>query len=168
MSRRRMGASPEGAPAVESSATWPLVPQCRRADRLAGRCRRDRAAGTGLGDQAPGTGSCVMGTSSSSVGQPRLPSRIGAGPRCFCVRNFRKTYAGSAFYAAGAGWTICQARPEPVIGIAPSLVSCMRSFDDVWFGTLSETYDCRTEDSAALAPGQPLARRAARPLSHWG
>jgi hypothetical protein len=31
----------------------------------------------------------------------------------------------------------------------------MRSFDDVWFGTLSETYDCRTEDSAALAPGQP-------------
>jgi hypothetical protein len=36
----------------------------------------------------------------------------------------------------------CQAQPEPVIGIAPSLVSYMHSFDDVWFGTLSETYDC--------------------------
>jgi hypothetical protein len=35
-----------------------------------------------------------------------------------------------------------QARPEPVIRIAPSLVRFMRSFDDVWFGTLSETYDC--------------------------
>jgi len=48
-----------------------------------------------------------------------------------------------------------QVRPEPVIRIAPSLISYMRSFDDVWFGTLSETYDCWTEDSAALAPGQP-------------
>ena len=47
-----------------------------------------------------------------------------------------------------------QVRPEPVIRIAPStkrLISYMRSFDDVWFGTLSETYDCWTEDSAALA-----------------
>ena len=35
-----------------------------------------------------------------------------------------------------------QVRPEPVIRIAPSLISYMRSFDDVWFGTLSETYDC--------------------------
>jgi hypothetical protein len=51
-------------------------------------------------------------------------------------------YAGSAFYAAGAGWTIRQARPAPVIRIAPSLVSYMHSFDDVWFGTLSQTYDC--------------------------
>ncbi len=48
-----------------------------------------------------------------------------------------------------------QVRPEPVIRIAPSLISYMRSFDDVWFGTLSETYDCWTEDSAAPAPGQP-------------
>jgi hypothetical protein len=43
-----------------------------------------------------------------------------------------------------------QVRLEPVIRIAPSLISYMRSFDDVWFGTLSETYDCWTEDSAAL------------------
>jgi hypothetical protein len=27
-------------------------------------------------------------------------------------------YAGSAFYAVGAAWTICLARPEPVIRIA--------------------------------------------------
>ncbi len=60
-----------------------------------------------------------------------------------------------------------QVWPEPVIRIAPSLISYMRSFDDVWFGTLSETYDCWTEDSAALAPGQP-PRVPARPLSHWG
>jgi hypothetical protein len=33
----------------------------------------------------------------------------------------------------------------------------MRSFDDVWFGTLSQTYDCWSEDSAVLAPGQPSA-----------
>ena len=59
-----------------------------------------------------------------------------------------------------------QVRPEPVIRIAPSLISYMRSFDDVWFGTLSETYDCWTEDSAALAPGQPPVRRRAR--SHTG
>jgi hypothetical protein len=57
-----------------------------------------------------------------------------------------------------------QVRPEPVIRIASSLISYMRSFDDVWFGTLSETYDCWTEDSAALAPGRP--RRRAR--SHTG
>jgi hypothetical protein len=57
-----------------------------------------------------------------------------------------------------------QVRPEPVIRIASSLISYMRSFDDVWFGTLSEIYDCRTEDSAALA----LAPPPARPLSHWG
>jgi hypothetical protein len=59
-----------------------------------------------------------------------------------------------------------QVLPEPVTRIAPSLISYMRSFDDVWFGTLSETYDCWTEDSAALAPGQPPARRRAR--SHTG
>ena len=58
-----------------------------------------------------------------------------------------------------------QVRPEPVIRIAPSLISYMRSFDDVWFGTLSETYDCWTEDSAALAPGQPLARPGAPALT---
>ena len=57
-------------------------------------------------------------------------------------------------------------QPEPVIKIAPSLISYMRSFDDVWFGTLSETYDCWTEDSAALAPGQTPSRRRAR--SHTG
>ena len=60
-----------------------------------------------------------------------------------------------------------QVRPEPVIRIAPSLISYMRSFDDVWFGMPSETYDCWTEDSSALAPGQP-PRAPARPLSHWG
>ena len=59
-----------------------------------------------------------------------------------------------------------QVRPEPVIRIARSLISYMRSFDDVWFGTRSETYDCWTEDSAALAPDQPLARRRTR--SHTG
>ena len=61
-----------------------------------------------------------------------------------------------------------QVRPAPVIRIAPSperLISYMRSFDDVWFGTLSEACDCRTEDSATLAgsrrppaPTRPLSR----------
>ena len=46
-----------------------------------------------------------------------------------------------------------QVRPAPVIRIAPSperLISYMRSLYDVWFGTLSLTCDCRTEDSATL------------------
>ena len=58
-------------------------------------------------------------------------------------------------------------QPEPVIRIAPSLISYKGSLGDVCFGTLSETYDCWTEDSAALAPDQP-PRAPARPLSHWG
>jgi hypothetical protein len=61
-----------------------------------------------------------------------------------------------------------QVRPEPVIRIASSLISYMRSFDDVWFGTLSETYDCWTEDSAALAPGQPPAGAPALTLGLVG
>jgi hypothetical protein len=60
----------------------------------------------------------------------------------WAVRRVRAAAAGSAFYAVGAAWTICLARPEPVIRIAPSLVSFVHSFDNVWFGTLSETYDC--------------------------
>ena len=47
----------------------------------------------------------------------------------------------------------------------------MRSFNDVWFGTLSETCDCWTEDSAALAPGQlpcAPARRAHILCAHYG
>jgi peptidoglycan/xylan/chitin deacetylase (PgdA/CDA1 family) len=60
----------------------------------------------------------------------------------------------------------CSGRSHHLM-ILERLISYMRSFDDVWFGTLSETYDCWTEDSAALAPGQP-PRAPARPLSHWG
>jgi len=85
MSRRRIGASPEGAHAVESSAAWPVAPQCRRAGRLARRCRR----GTRRGDRArgPGTRHGILRdwNSSSRAGQPPLPSRIGAGPHCSCV-----------------------------------------------------------------------------------
>lgn len=39
------------------------------------------------------------------------------------------THAGPAFYAAGAGRTLYQVRPEPVIRTAPGLISYMRSFD---------------------------------------
>jgi hypothetical protein len=94
MSRRRIGASPEGAYAVESSEAWPVAPQCRQAGRLARRCRRgSRCGGRVRGSgRAGGPGILRDWNSSSRVGQPPLPSRIGAGPRCFCVRDFRKTY----------------------------------------------------------------------------
>jgi hypothetical protein len=92
MSRRRMGASPEGASAVESSAARPAAPQCCRADRLARRCRR----GSRCGDRArrSGTRHGILRdwNSSSRAGQPPLPSRIGAGSHCSCVRDFRKIY----------------------------------------------------------------------------
>ena len=55
----------------------------------------------------------------------------------------------------------CSGRSHHLM-ILERLISYMRSFDDVWFGTLSETYDCWTEDSAALAPGQPPACREFR------
>ena len=47
----------------------------------------------------------------------------------------------------------CSGRSHHLM-ILERLISYMRSFDDVRFGTLSETYDCWTEDSAAQAPGQ--------------
>jgi hypothetical protein len=92
MSRRRMGASPEGALAVESSAAWPAAPYAAGPTGWHDGAAGDRAAGGRLGDQAPGHGILRDWNSSSRVGQPPLPRRIGAGPRCFCVRDFRKTY----------------------------------------------------------------------------
>jgi hypothetical protein len=87
-----MGASPEGAPAVESSAVWPAAPCAAGPTGWHDGAAGDRAAGGRLGDQAPGHGILRDWNSSSRVGQPPLPRRIGAGPRCFCVRDFRKTY----------------------------------------------------------------------------
>jgi hypothetical protein len=87
-----MGASPEGAPAVESSAAWPAAPQCRRADLLARRCRRGSRSGGRARRSGTRHGILRDRNSSSRVGQPPLPSRIGAGPHCSCVRDFQKTY----------------------------------------------------------------------------
>ncbi len=45
MSRRRMGASPEGAPAVESSAAWPAAPCAAGPTGWHDGAAGDRAAG---------------------------------------------------------------------------------------------------------------------------
>jgi hypothetical protein len=122
MSRRRIGASPEGAHAVESSAAWPhgtTVPP-------------GRPAGTtvppGIAPRGPG-----QATKHPARDPARLEQFQQSGPTTAPEPNRRRSslllrkrfpedlYAGSAFYAAGAGWTICQARPEPVIRIVPCL-----------------------------------------------
>jgi len=87
-----MWASPEGAPAVESSAAWPAAPCAAGPTSWHDGAAGDRATRTGPGDQAPGTGSCATGTIPAERAQPPLPGRIGAGPHCSCARDFRKTY----------------------------------------------------------------------------
>lgn len=118
---------------------------CRRADRLARRCRR----GSRSGGPVRRSGTRARGPARLEQFQQSGPTAAPAANRRRSSLLLRKSfpedlYAGSAFYAVGAAWTICLARPEPVIRIAPnvSLVSFVHSFDNVWFGTLSETYDC--------------------------
>ena len=65
MSRRRDGASPEGAHAVESSAAWPLDRSAAEPAVWHDGAAGDRAAGAGLGNQAevagPGDGLGAVG-----------------------------------------------------------------------------------------------------------
>ena len=123
-----MGASPEGAPAVESSAAWPAAPCAAGPTGWHDGAAGDRAAGGRLGDQAPGHGILGDWNSSSRVGQPPLPQRIGAGPRCFCVRDFRKTYMPDlrSMRLARLGPSAWRGRSRS--SGSPSLVSFVHSF----------------------------------------